>query len=100
MSQGLDLQFRMTRSVLDEFVEEHDASDVLRELVQNEFDALGTRMEIVFGADSLSVRGNGRPYRSRQDGSDSALCSAKGEWLDLTLSLSRRLMASGQRILA
>ena len=57
----LDLQFRMTRSVLDEFVEEHDASDVLRELVQNEFDALGTRMEIVFGADSLSVRGNGRP---------------------------------------
>ena len=58
---GLDLQFRMTRSVLDEFVEEHDASDVLRELVQNEFDARGTRLEIVFGADSLSVRGNGMP---------------------------------------
>ena len=58
---GLDLQFRMTRSVLDEFVEEHDASDVLRELVQNEFDAHGARMEIVFGADSLRVRGNGIP---------------------------------------
>ena len=59
--EGLDLQFRMTRSVLDEFVEEHDASDVLRELVQNEFDAQGTRLDIVFGADSLSVRGNGIP---------------------------------------
>ena len=61
---GLDLQFRMTRSVLDEFVEEHDASDVLRELVQNEFDAEGTHLEIVFGADSLSVRGNGIPIDS------------------------------------
>ena len=59
--EGLELQFRMTRSVLDEFVEEHDASDVLRELVQNEFDAQGTRLDIVFGADSLSVRGNGIP---------------------------------------
>lgn len=57
----LDMQFRVTRSVLDDFVEVHDASDVLRELVQNEFDAQGTRMEIVFGADSLSVRGNGMP---------------------------------------
>ena len=56
-----DLQFRMTRSVLDEFVEEHSASDVLRELAQNEFDAQGTSMEIVFGADSLHVRGNGVP---------------------------------------
>ena len=56
-----DLQFRITRSVLDEFVEEHIASDVLRELAQNEFDAQGTSMEIVFGADSLYVRGNGVP---------------------------------------
>ncbi len=58
---GLDLQFRMTRSVLDEFVEEHDASDVLRELAQNEFDAQGTLMEMVFSADSLHIRGNGIP---------------------------------------
>ena len=58
---GLDLQFRMTRSVLDEFVEEHSASDVLRELAQNEFDAQGTSMEIVFGAESLNVRGSGVP---------------------------------------
>ncbi len=58
---GLDLKFWMTRSVLDEFVEEHDPSDVLRELVQNEFDAQGTRLEIAFGADSLRVRGNGIP---------------------------------------
>ena len=58
---GLDLQFRMTRSVLDEFVEEHSASDVLRELAQNEFDAQGTSMEIVFSADSLHIRGNGVP---------------------------------------
>ena len=56
-----DLQFRITRSVLDEFVEEHSASDVLRELAQNEFDAQGTSMEIVFSADSLHVRGNGVP---------------------------------------
>ena len=55
------MQFRMTRSFFDEFVEEHDASDVLRELVQNEFDAQGARMEIVFSPDSLHVRGNGMP---------------------------------------
>ena len=58
---GLDLKFRMTRSVLHEFVEEHSASDVLRELAQNEFDAQGTSMEIVFGAESLNVRGSGVP---------------------------------------
>ena len=57
----LDLHFLYTLSVLGEFVQGHDASDVLRELVQNEFDAQGTRLEIAFGTDSLRVRGNGVP---------------------------------------
>jgi hypothetical protein len=38
---GLDLQFRVATSVLDEFALSHTPADVLRELVQNEYDAGG-----------------------------------------------------------
>lgn len=48
-------------SVVDEFVAGHDVTDVLRELVQNEFDAGGTAMTVTFGAHGLTVTGNGRP---------------------------------------
>ena len=47
-------------SVVDEFVAGHDVTDVLRELVQNEFDAGGTAMSIIFGPNGLTVTGNGR----------------------------------------
>jgi hypothetical protein len=46
--------------MVEEFVAGHDPCDVLRELVQNEFDAGGSRMTIAFGKTSLTVAGNGR----------------------------------------
>lgn len=56
---GLDLRFRMGTSTLEEFVLSHGLADVLRELVQNEYDAGGTELLIDFGEDRLVVRGNG-----------------------------------------
>ena len=57
---GLDLQFRVATSMLDEFALSHTPADVLRELVQNEYDAEGTELVIDLGRDALIVRGNGR----------------------------------------
>lgn len=57
---GLDLQFRVATSVLDEFALSHTPADVLRELVQNEDDAGGTELVIDLGEDALVVHGNGR----------------------------------------
>jgi hypothetical protein len=51
---------RIGASVVEQFVAGHDASDVLRELVQNEFDGGGDRLIVTFGEDSLDVTGNGR----------------------------------------
>jgi len=48
-------------SIIDQFVVGHDPTDVLRELVQNEFDADGDVMTVIFGADQLSISGSGRP---------------------------------------
>ena len=58
---NLDLKFSFGESVLSEFVSGHDASGVLRELVQNEFDAKGTKIEILFGEESVQILGNGKP---------------------------------------
>ena len=54
----------MAVALWEEFVLSHNTSDVLRELVQNEFDAKGTKIEIQFGEDSLRILGNGRPIDS------------------------------------
>ena len=59
--ENLDLEFSIAQSVLAEFVGSHSASDVLRELVQNEFDARGTKIAIKFGQESLRISGNGKP---------------------------------------
>lgn len=48
-------------SLVDQFVVGHDPTDVLRELVQNEFDAGGDTMAVIFGIDQLSVTGSGKP---------------------------------------
>ena len=58
---NLDLAFSFGESVLSEFVSGHDASGVLRELVQNEFDAKGTKIEILFGEEAVQILGNGKP---------------------------------------
>jgi hypothetical protein len=57
---GLDLQFRVATSVLDEFALSHTPADVLRELVQNEYDAGGTELVIDLDQEKLVVRGNGK----------------------------------------
>lgn len=56
---------RIGSSVVEEFVAGHDASDVLRELIQNEFDAGGTKLDVAFGRSSLVVVGNGRAIDAR-----------------------------------
>jgi hypothetical protein len=48
-------------SVLEQFVAGHDPMDVLRELVQNEFDAGGTKMSVVFSDAGMTIAGTGKP---------------------------------------
>jgi hypothetical protein len=55
------LRFALGGSFVDEFVIGHRPVDVLRELVQNEFDADGQALTVVFSTDHLSVIGTGRP---------------------------------------
>lgn len=50
---------RIGASIVEQFVAGHDPGDVLRELVQNEFDGGGDRLSVTFGADALDVVGNG-----------------------------------------
>jgi hypothetical protein len=51
---------RIGSSFIEQFVAGHDASDVLRELVQNEYDGGGERLTLTFGSRSLEVVGSGR----------------------------------------
>lgn len=56
-----DLKYAVTSSFLEEFVKGHTVEDVLRELVQNEYDAGGRSLTVTFDSDGLRVDGNGRP---------------------------------------
>ena len=51
---------RIGSSFIEQFVAGHDASDVLRELVQNEYDGGGEILTLTFGSRSLEVVGTGR----------------------------------------
>lgn len=55
----------MGSSVVEGFVTGHTHSDVLRELVQNEFDAGGSKLLATFGVDGLTITGNGKPIDRR-----------------------------------
>jgi hypothetical protein len=46
-------------SVVEEFVAGHSSSDVLRELVQNEYDGKGTQLAVEFGSEGVHVSGTG-----------------------------------------
>jgi hypothetical protein len=48
-------------SIVEQIVIGHTPADVLRELVQNEFDARGHRMHVTFGPEHLNVTGSGKP---------------------------------------
>src|SRR5438552_8592315 len=59
------LAFRVGTDLLLEFVAGHSHADLLRELVQNEYDAGGTRLTAEFGERELVVTGNGSPIDDR-----------------------------------
>ena len=83
---GLSFEYSIAQSVLEDFVLSHEPSDVLRELVQNEFDAGGTKIEFLFGRDSLTVLGNGKPV------------DAPG-WKRLSVVLGRGRVAGSDRVI-
>ncbi len=56
-----ELRYNYGNSIVAEFVLGHDHADVLREIVQNEYDAGGNRLQVAFGTDELRIRGNGSP---------------------------------------
>jgi len=55
-----DMRQRVGSSQIDEFVLAHTAADILRELVQNEFDAGGAEIGIRFRDAMLEITGTGR----------------------------------------
>lgn len=61
---GSDLTYTITSSVLVEFAQGHTVSDVLRELTQNEYDAGGRSLSVIFGNEALEIHGNGREIDS------------------------------------
>jgi len=60
-TKNLQLRYNYGNSVVAEFVLEHDHVAVLRELVQNEYDAGGSQLKVAFGTDELRITGNGNP---------------------------------------
>lgn len=56
-----DLQYRIGTSFVAEFAAGHTPADVIRELIQNEYDAGGTVVDVEFGDTELRIRGNGKP---------------------------------------
>lgn len=83
---GLPLEYSIAHSVVEEFVLNHQPSDVLTELVQNEFDAGGSRVEVAFGEASLRVSGNGVPV-------------GPAGWKRLSVMLGRGHVAGSDRVI-
>ncbi len=57
----LPLQWVVTESVAEQFALSHTPTDILRELVQNEYDAGGRELGVHFGGEELVITGNGDP---------------------------------------
>jgi len=58
-ADALELTYAVTSSVVEQFAHGHTVSDVLRELVQNEYDGHGRSLSIEFSEKGLNVRGSG-----------------------------------------
>ena len=69
---AFDLQHRFGDSVLLEFIRGHSYSAILRELVQNEYDAGGRVLQVTFGDTGLEV--TGKRHADRQKGVEAFVC--------------------------
>ena len=59
--EDLPLRFDVAESVVEQFALSHAPADILRELVQNEYDAGGHELGVHFGSDRLVITGDGNP---------------------------------------
>ena len=59
--EDLPLRYEVGDSVVEQFALSHTPTDILRELVQNEYDAEGRELGVHFGSDRLVITGNGNP---------------------------------------
>jgi hypothetical protein len=58
--ESAPFQYRVGSSFVEEFAQGHTTGDVLRELVQNEYDAQGRALWVSFGETGIEVTGRGR----------------------------------------
>ena len=59
--EDLPLKFEVTESSVEQFARSHAPTDILRELVQNEYDAEGSDLVVHLGSERLVITGNGTP---------------------------------------
>ena len=59
--EDLPLRYEVGDSVVEQFALSHSPTDILRELVQNEYDAGGNELGVYFGKERLVITGNGNP---------------------------------------
>ncbi len=60
----LPYQYYVAESVVEQFALSHTPTAILRELVQNEYDADGDELGVDFGGQQLVITGNGNPIDS------------------------------------
>ena len=59
--EDLSYQYYVAESVVEQFALSHTPTAILRELVQNEYDAGGQELGVHFGSERLVITGNGYP---------------------------------------
>ena len=59
--EDLSYQYYVAESVVEQFALSHTPTAILRELVQNEYDARGQDLGVHFGSERLVITGNGDP---------------------------------------
>ena len=59
--EDLSYQYYVAESVVEQFALSHTPTAILRELVQNEYDAGGQELGVDFGSDRLVITGDGNP---------------------------------------